>query len=961
MRAGAALLVMVLVASSAGPAVRPAAPGHTDRRPVEARLDSLFFDAHYDSLLRILPDLTRRAETEADSVLLGRLVFQRGRVEITLGHQQNAQGLFDVAIDIAMACRDTLGLLPALHFRAFVFRDQGHFDAAQRLFEHELDLARRSGNLVSEAAATQDMAYRLLRRGELEAARPLYERALELATRSGNAGTRINVYQGMGLLLRALGETGEARRMHRRAYLLARQIVSPMQELWAINSLGLLEADDDNMELAARYYTRALEIGRRIGFARGQALPLLNQSEAWLFLGDTRRASESLAECLDVCERAGFVDLGEVTVIALAQLRLREGRPRAAAELLRPFLAGTIYAEERRDAGNLMLAMALADVDSVEAAVAVLEPFVSRPGEAPSLILQPYLELTYAQLLLRLGKYEAGLDVAVGARGTAARENRTELAASAQLVESACLHGLDRTAEAVTALYAALDSLEVARRDLEDAEWREAFGREFSEDIVATCRVVLDHPSSTTGADGETDFYDTLQRFKTRTLLERIHDPRSIGSDSAAPRTVTHRDLQERILADGDLVLDFFAGRNETFLFAIGRRQWRMTRLPGTHSALAEQMSLFRDVVASPSADTRGAYPAPRIAAMQAALGNALFAGVADLIASSQRLYIAADGRIAAIPVGTLIVGGDGRMLLEDHDVIQIPSVGVLEWVRSAHPPAGEGAGVVALAPAGTGLRGASDEVGSLDRHYRDVAVVRGLAGGIDSLLQVAAHHGILHVAAHAIVNDDSPWQSRFDFETPTGTDGHHERGGPAAGGTAARARADSLAMAAEFRVPSELRAWEIARVSLPVQIAVLSGCETAGGSLTTGEGVLGLTSAFLSAGVPAVVASQWPVDDRVTADLMRRFYERLARGEAVAAALRGAQLEIRARRATSHPFYWAGFTVVGDGGRVAHLERAAHPARPTAVLSIIALVGLGVLALRRRRTGTAARQSGAS
>jgi len=77
-----------------------------------------------------------------------------------------------------------------------------------------------------------------------------------------------------------------------------------------------------------------------------------------------------------------------------------------------------------------------------------------------------------------------------------------------------------------------------------------------------------------------------------------------------------------------------------------------------------------------------------------------------------------------------------------------------------------------------------------------------------------------------------------------------------------------------------------------------------------TGEGVLGLSSAFLCAGVPAVVATVWPVSDAITTQLMDRFYGHLARGEAVAAALRAAQLELQANEATSHPF-----VVISRGG----------------------------------------------
>jgi len=80
------------------------------------------------------------------------------------------------------------------------------------------------------------------------------------------------------------------------------------------------------------------------------------------------------------------------------------------------------------------------------------------------------------------------------------------------------------------------------------------------------------------------------------------------------------------------------------------------------------------------------------------------------------------------------------------------------------------------------------------------------------------------------------------------------------------------------------------------------------------GEGLVGLSRAFMYAGAPRVVASLWQVDDFATAELMKRFY----RGVLVdrlrpAAALAAAQREMRRHARWRSPYYWAGFTVIGD------------------------------------------------
>jgi CHAT domain-containing protein len=80
------------------------------------------------------------------------------------------------------------------------------------------------------------------------------------------------------------------------------------------------------------------------------------------------------------------------------------------------------------------------------------------------------------------------------------------------------------------------------------------------------------------------------------------------------------------------------------------------------------------------------------------------------------------------------------------------------------------------------------------------------------------------------------------------------------------------------------------------------------------GEGLLGLTQSFFLAGATRIVVSLWDVDDRATAILMERFYtELLLHHQPPAAALRTAQLALRADPRFAAPYYWAGFELQGD------------------------------------------------
>jgi CHAT domain-containing protein len=116
------------------------------------------------------------------------------------------------------------------------------------------------------------------------------------------------------------------------------------------------------------------------------------------------------------------------------------------------------------------------------------------------------------------------------------------------------------------------------------------------------------------------------------------------------------------------------------------------------------------------------------------------------------------------------------------------------------------------------------------------------------------------------------------------------------------------------------LDASEIALLRLNADLVVLSACNTAaGGGKFGGEALAGLAEAFFYAGARSLLASHWAVPSAPTVRLMTGLFERagsqLTGGGGLANALRQSQQAIIANPGTSHPFFWAAFTMVGDGG----------------------------------------------
>jgi CHAT domain-containing protein len=103
--------------------------------------------------------------------------------------------------------------------------------------------------------------------------------------------------------------------------------------------------------------------------------------------------------------------------------------------------------------------------------------------------------------------------------------------------------------------------------------------------------------------------------------------------------------------------------------------------------------------------------------------------------------------------------------------------------------------------------------------------------------------------------------------------------------------------------------------LKLPADLVALSACQTGLGREIKGEGMVGLTRGFMYAGAARVVASLWSLNDKVTAELMVRFYKRMLGRVRLspAAALRAAQVEMWRSKRWPSAYHWAGFVLQGE------------------------------------------------
>lgn len=875
-----------------------------------------------DSTVLLAQQVLRTAEARRDPELDLTARMLLGASLSALGHAREAEAPLRTVLARARAKRDSLYERQSLRYLGYSLGMMSRTTETVVIYRRLLDLSVAARDTLNEASARLGLAYQDLLQGRYSAGRAGYERAIPLL-HDREPGLERGAIVGLCRCLEGEEKFDECRACYRRLDSLCVVAGDDINRGDALNNLGTIEHVTGDLAAAARYYRESMEVRSRVGDLGGVVTPATNLALIQVELGQYRDAARVLEAPLENSRQAGY-RMGEARVLnRLAEVRAAEGRYAEASELIRQglALADSLPAQER---ANLILTLGhtLARMDSAAAAVDLLSRAASRLGGDETPYVAGALELELADALAAAGRHAEALEAARRARGYAARARSLDLEFRSRAREGVALlrMGLPRGARPVLEEAAALWEANRVRQT--QPEYREV--------LSAAARLcvsgLLELQMAEAGVSEDercARVFATLQRFKVRTLRERIGGPWAVSPADAPVAPVSLADLQGSVLRDGELLLEAFVGHGLSIVVAVTPRTRRLVRLH-EEPDLPARLQRFRSLAAAPRSGSASDAEIAYVNEAGRRLGAALLEPVRDLVEASERLVIAPDEELGLIPWAALAAPGHGvaEPLAARREVVLVPSAGVLADLRRRSARAGSREPGAVLALAGRArathgaLPGAAREVRELGRRYDGVDV---RAGGRLADPAVLGGYEVLHLATHTSLDDQHPWRSGIDL-------GYERAGGD-----------------------GYLRAAEIAALPLKARLAVLSSCESAGGPVSAGEGVLGLTSAFVSAGVPATVATLWPVSDRVTEALMAAFYHHLADGRTVAAALRAAQLEIRARPATAHPFYWAGFVVLGDGDVRVALHRRADWT-PWGIGSGIFLLVMALVGLRQRR-----------
>lgn len=887
--------------------------------PALAILDSLLLDA-------------RRSESREEEL---QVLLAQTRIHVFAGRPGQARASAASGLRIASSMNDTLSICKALRWLTVAAQSEGEMREARVLAERLLLLARLRADRLHEGHGNLLLGYDDLLRGNIDAAEVEYERAVLLLGESGDRRFELMALTGLGRVLDSRGEIPGARRRYLEVLEGCRAIGDSYGEAHALNNLGVLEFTYGDPSSAQDFYSQALRLQMSKGNPEGSIVPATNLAMTQTYMGEFDLAIQVLDEAKRLCDERGYRGQKALVLEQMGAVRKTQGRVGEAAALYRQAL--TNASEGSADVlGAILVGLAgtLALRDSVEAAIAILQDrFDPIEHLAPPMIVD-LAERLRGETLFRLGRFDEALERFRIAEWNG-KTHQLPFRVHPLVYSARCYDAIAQTDSARIYLGRAVTAWESERQRIRDPQWREQLqldGRLLYSELAGH------HLSDTTVGSEEEQAraaFDALQRFKARTLRERMLGAFASGSEpSVEPISapVTLADLQDSILGPDDLLLDIFIGVDGIYLFGVTREECRAIRIAHDIRLLQEMLERYRDLVANRPEHSQSEREKRFIAEAGHSLSRLLLAPVGDLLRQAARIVLVPDGFLNMIPVEALPLplGASERHSPEPLNlriqVARIPSASMLRdqrlHMRRASlpvppvPPAPTApptppATILAIlgepdsgAPA---LPGAEDETRWLQRTFRGVQTRRAGGGHNPSAwISEPVQFDILHLASHIRVDDRQPWRSGLP----------------------------------------QLRAHEIASMDLRSRLAVLAGCESAGGRVVSGEGVLGLTAAFTAAGIPSIVATLWPVSDRATTRFMKVFYGSLQSGETVGEALGTAQRAIRETPGTSHPFYWAGFILVGESDAVLPLERKGGPFSPPFLRAVVAAMigGIGGL-----------------
>ncbi|MCI0391915.1 MAG: CHAT domain-containing protein [Acidobacteria bacterium] len=888
------------------------------------------------------------------------------------GDYSQALSIYRLEQSLVNQIGDKAGIARAFNDIGGVHLMQGDYALALEAFQMALTMSESQGNKASIGGVLHNIGLVQLSQGDYMQALERFQKCLTVNEEIGDKAAIGIALGSIGLVHYEQGDYAQALESHQKSLAIRESLGDKTGIASALNNIGRVYRSKGDYARALEHYQKSMRLDEALGRKYGLAVSLHNIGNVQRFQGNYAQALESFQKSLALREiledKAGIAlalnNIGHIYRLqgdyAQALERFQRGLSLSEALGNKAQIATAFNSIGRvhNSQGNRAQA-----IEDFQKSLTMREALGDKAGIADT--LNDIGEVYEAQ-----GRYSQALDSSSRAAALAGQIGYREALWKASLTAGAAYRALNQLARARTAFEEAITTIEALRAnvvggvgeqqrffeskvfpyhsmvDLLTHEGRPAEALIFAEraksrallDVLRTGRVNVTKAMTVEEQEQErklngqlvalntqisretarqkpdqdrlTELKAQLQKARLdfeafQTNLYAIHP--ELGAQRGEVQPLKLEEATGLLPDATSALLEYVVTDDVTYLFVVSRprnqaaAETKVFTIPIKQTDLAKQIESFRRQLADRNLGVRA--PARKLYDLLLKPARALLGGKSSLV-------IVPDDRLWELPFQALIDEKD-RYLIERSAVSYAPSLTVLRemWARS-DKRRGEAAPSTLLA-LGNPLIGketverasfsirdgklyplpeAETEVRALGRLYgeRRSKVYVGAEAREDRFKAEARQARIIHFATHGVLNNAAPLYSYL-----------------------ALARGDK-------NEDGLLEAWELMQLDLKADLAVLSACETARGRTSAGEGVIGLTWALFVAGTPATVVSQWEVESASTRDLMLGFHRQLQAPRVAgkltkAESLRRAALKLMKNPKTNHPFYWAGFVLVGD------------------------------------------------
>ena len=849
-----------------------------------------------------------------------RVHLLKGNLAGSIGDTNKAQAEITRALKLAREINDERSEGLALSAMGLWYSENEDHRHAIEMDDRAREIFRTIRDSRSEGIALNAMGQAYEELGEYMSALSKYETALALFEKIRAPDGALGALYGIASTQFLSRKFDDALASYQRCLQLSRTVGNRRFEAYALKGIADIYGAQRRREPAVAQFRKLISFFKSIGDLRGQAMALNSSGDFFLQLGENQKALDVFDQAFSFSEKIGD----------------------------RGMLMETLYNLARANEALGLHEVALSLISKSFTLIEEIRANVTSPDFRASYFaaVRKHYDL-YIEILMQLDKSQPG-------QGFAAKAFLVTEQGRARLL-------LDLLSESRANLNAG------AAKELVDKE-RELRGL-LRAQADYQLRLDLSGKNSTERTEVAEKLTDLRSEYQVVQAQLKEQNPRLFSFEQFAAVDLAR--IQKELRGSDTMLLEYALGDEHSYLWAVTSESSYTFELPPRKVIEDAARELYELITARAGQDNDHQSGVPRADDLfldkARNLSRMVLGPVAEHI-GSQRLIVATEGALQYIPFEALPmpIGQSNSLLVETNEVVVLPSASTLIALRgernhkdspgkvvaiiadpvfSASDDRVKGAQVPATAQAAVyqnpdqatpqpldnlrlaRLTHASEEADAISdvAPWGTTLVAKGFEANRETAMSSDVRRAqIIHFATHGYLNDKHPELSAIVLTTT-------DRNGVTQDGL--------------MPLP------DIYSLDLSADLVVLSACQTALGKELKGEGLIGLSHSFMSAGARSVVASLWKVDDRATAFLMAEFYKgMLQNGMTPAAALRSAKLKMMHDQQWSKPYYWAGFVLQGEYTNHITVDRHAWLRPALALLFVLIFVPTTLLAWQKRK-----------